>query len=71
MSLLSQDALAALDRMDQIAYVWQAIGDLMNPDGDLQERQRDNLACAIGFLQHEYDQARQAFTHAIHQEMQS
>lgn len=63
---LSQPLMDPLDRMDEIGYCWQALGDLMNPDCDFQAEQRDNLAILIDFLAREYEQARRAFHESLH-----
>ncbi len=63
---LSRSACEALDRMDTVATCWQAVQNLMIPAGDLQRHQRDNLAVLLRFLTDEYDNARNAFTHATH-----
>ncbi|MBP6809766.1 MAG: hypothetical protein KAX51_14905 [Chromatiaceae bacterium] len=57
-------AYDAMDRMDQIASVWQAIADLTYSRDDLHCVGRDNLGSALGFLCREYDAAREAFSSA-------
>jgi len=67
MSLLSEKARDALDRMDEVGTCWAAISDLMVPGGDLQDPQKDNLAILTRFLGKEYEAAREAFSQAIRQ----
>lgn len=55
---LSQEATKALDRLDQLGYVWQTITDLSIPNKDLDCVNRDHLACALDFLTKEYLQAQ-------------
>ena len=62
---LTEKQLEALDRMDRIATCWQAVSDLVIPDGDaIQARQRDHLAVLLDFLAEEYQAARQRFSNA-------
>ena len=63
---LLQDNAEAIDRMDEISYCWQALGDLMNPEGSLQSQQRDNLAMLIDFLAREYQRAREGYCETLH-----
>lgn len=39
-----------LDRVTLIHSCYEAVADLMSPEGDLQSRQRDNLAMLLDFL---------------------
>lgn len=55
---MNHQTLNLIDRMDEIATCYAAIGDLMSPDGDLQERQRNNIAVLMEFLRREYESAR-------------
>jgi hypothetical protein len=57
-------AYAAMDRMDQVVSVWQAIADLTCSIDDLHAVDRDNLGCALGFLCREYNAARDGFSAA-------
>ena len=66
---MNAKALQHLDRMDEVGVCWEAISDLMNPDGDaIQVRQRDNLAVLLGFLQREYFAARERLSQALREE---
>lgn len=58
-------AREALDRMDTLGACWAAVGDLMNPEGDLHGVDRDNVATLLDFLACEYRQACEAFQAAI------
>ena len=62
---LSQEATNALDRLDQLGYVWQAITDLSIPNKDLDCVNRDHLACALDFLTKEYQEAKAALSVAL------
>lgn len=55
---------AALDRMEDVGTCIAAVCDLMNPDPDLQETQRSNIAVLLGFLQGEYQAANEALRKA-------
>lgn len=58
MCLWNDEANQHLDRMDEISNVWAAFSDLMAPDFDIQEKQRDRIAMALDFLHREYNAAR-------------
>lgn len=62
---LSKEATRALDRMDDMARIWRAFGDLMIPETDLHIVNRDNLAIAIDVIRRDYEAARDAFEAAI------
>lgn len=55
----------ALDHMDEIANVWQAIADLTGSRDDLICVDRDNLGAALGFLCRQYATARDAYARAV------
>lgn len=59
---MTTKAFDHLARMDEVLTCYDAIGDLMSPEGDLQERQRDNIAVLMDFLRREYEQAREQLT---------
>jgi hypothetical protein len=61
MSVLSKEAHAALDRMDQLAALWRLISQLLAPEKDLSLIDRNGFATATDFLDTEYRQARDAF----------
>lgn len=65
MNVNNPEALRLLERMDLLGDCWAAVTDLMIPDKDLHLVDRDKLAALLGFLQREYDQAREAFTAAL------
>jgi len=54
----------ALDHMDEIANVWQAIADLTCSRDDLSLVDRDNLGSALGFLCREYRAAQDHYSRA-------
>lgn len=65
MSVLNEEAHAALDRMDSLARVWALITDLLCPERDLNQVDRDGFATAADFIHSEYQEARRAFDAAI------
>jgi len=66
-SVVTDEMRKTIDRMDEIANVWEMVTDLLNPGDDLRIVDRDKMACALGFLQREYNQAREAFSKATYE----
>lgn len=62
---LSQEATKALERLDQLGYVWQTLTDLAIPNKDLDCVNRDHLALALDFLTKEYLQAQATLSAAL------
>lgn len=65
MNLHNPEAMRHLERLDMLGDCWAAITGLMIPEKDLHLVNRDQLAALLGFLQKEYDAAREAFSEAI------
>ena len=65
MNLNNPEALRLLERMDLLGDCWAAVTDLMIPDKDLHLVDRNKLSVLLGFLQTEYEQAREGFSAAI------
>ena len=56
---LTPEQLDAINRMDEIAACWRAISNLIGPDPDISTPEaRDDLALLTGFLNNEYEAAR-------------
>lgn len=65
--MITDDMTNALERMDDIACVWELISDLACSMGDdLHMVNRDNFTTATGFLAREYKQAREALSDATY-----
>lgn len=60
---LTPEQLDAINRMDEIAGCWRAISNLIGPDIDINSPEaRDDLALLTGFLNNEYEAARNGLT---------
>lgn len=56
---LTPEQLDAINRMDEIAACWRAVSNLISPDSDISTPEaRDDLAMLTGFLNSEYEAAR-------------
>lgn len=56
---LTPEQLDAINRMDEIAACWRALSNLISPDPDISTPEaRDDLALLTGFLNDEYEAAR-------------
>lgn len=63
--MLSPVAQAALERLNTLHQCWRAVNDLMIPENDLHQVNRDALAVLLDFLQRESEAATEGFTQAI------
>lgn len=51
----------AQGEIEEIQTCFLAIADLMSPDGDLQEQQRDHLAVLMDYLNRNYNRAYEKY----------
>ncbi len=67
---MNKQSLDHLDRMDEIGICWEAVSDMMNPDGGaIQEHERDHIAVLLNLLQREYFVALKALSESIQAEV--
>lgn len=68
---MNDDMHKALNRMDDIAAVWQLIGDLAcsYEADDMHLVDRDNFTNAVGFLAREYKTAREKLSECSFKEI--
>ncbi len=61
-----------LDTLGEIGICFESIGDLMSTDSDsFQDKQRDNLAVLMGFLQRQYNEAYNQHYLEVHQQQKA
>lgn len=64
---LTPEQLDAINRMDEIAACWRALSNLLGPEADISTPDaRDDLAMLTGFLNSEYEAARNGLENPKH-----